>query len=315
LQSDESQVFDPPAVVEGALYPRFIESRLTEALADAPVVLIHGPRQSGKTTLARELGRPAGYAYFSFDDDVMSAAARADPVGFVADLPERTILDEVQRVPQLFTALKSSVDRRRAPGRLLLTGSANVLLLPRLADSLAGRMAIVRLHPLAQAELSRAQPRFLDALFHGAFKAGSWPRLGKELFERIAGGGYPAALARSSSRRRTAWYRDYIETLVQRDVRDLARIRALDAVPRLIALAAGQTARLFNLTDLAAPFQQSRPTATPWGNCWRPSCFRNCSDRQAGARRRFAFSTFATKTVPKWISSSNGVRASWPASK
>jgi predicted AAA+ superfamily ATPase len=178
----------------------------------------------------------------------------------VADLPDRTILDEVQRVPELFTALKSVVDRRRAPGRFLLTGSANVLLVPRLSDSLAGRMEIVRLHPLAQAELAREEPKFLDALFRGGFKAGTWPRLGKELVERIAAGGYPAALARSSSRRRTAWYRDYIETLVQRDVRDLARIRALDAVPRLLALAAGQTARLFNLTDLAAPFQQSRPT-------------------------------------------------------
>jgi predicted AAA+ superfamily ATPase len=247
-------------MAEGAIYPRYVEPRLSEALADTPVVLVHGPRQSGKTTLARELGEPAGYAYFSFDDDVTTAAAEADPVGFVADLPERTTLDEVQRVPELFTALKSAVDRRRTPGRFLLTGSANVLLVPRLSDSLAGRMEIVRLHPLAQAELARKQPKFLDALFRGGFKAGTWPRLGKELAERIAAGGYPAALARSSSRRRTAWYRDYIETLVQRDVRDLARIRALDAVPRLLALAAGQTARLFNLTDLAAPFQQSRPT-------------------------------------------------------
>lgn len=237
-------------MAEALLYPRYVEPRLTEALADTPVVLIHGPRQSGKTTLARGLGEPAGYAYFSFDDDVTTAGADADPVGFVADLPDRAILDEVQRVPQLFTALKSAVDRRRTPGRFLLTGSANVLLVPRLSDSLAGRMEIVRLHPLAQAELARQQPRFLEAVFSGGFEAGTWPRLGKELAERIAAGGYPAALVRATSRRRAVWYRDYIETLVQRDVRDLARIRALDAVPRLLALAASQTARLFNLTDL-----------------------------------------------------------------
>ena len=242
------------------LYPRFGEASLVEALADTPVVLIHGPRQCGKTTLAQIAGRAREYAYFSFDDDVTLAAATADPVGFVADLPERVILDEVQRAPGIFSTLKSAVDRRRIPGRFLLTGSANVLLLPALADSLAGRMAILRLHPLAQCEMAERLPRFLDVLFAGAFKARKAERLGKALAERIAAGGYPAALARSTPRRRAAWYRDYIETLVQRDVRDLARIGSLDALPRLLALAADQTARLINISDLASPFQLSRPT-------------------------------------------------------
>ena len=152
------------------------------------------------------------------------------------------------------------MDGRRTPGRFLLTGSANVLLVPRLAESLAGRMEIVRLHPLAQAELAGKKPRFLEALFAGGFEARKSARLGRKLAERIVAGGYPAALARASVRRRSAWYRNYIEAVVQRDVRDLARIRALDVVPRLLAGAAGQTARLFNLSDLAAPFQQSRPT-------------------------------------------------------
>lgn len=247
-------------MADPALHPRFVLSRLNEALADTPVVLIHGPRQCGKTTLARTVGDAAGYAYISFDDDVLRASARTDPVGFVADLPNKAVLDEVQRVPELFTALKATVDRDRRPGRFILTGSANVLLVPRLADSLAGRMEILRLHPLAQAELAGRQPGFLDTLFGSGFKAGQQERQGKELAERIAAGGYPAALARPSSRRRAAWYRDYIETLVQRDVRDMARISALDALPRLLALAAGQTARLLNVADLASPFQLSRPT-------------------------------------------------------
>lgn len=242
-------------------YPRLAAARLEEALADSPVVLIHGPRQCGKTTLAQAVGARLGHAYFSFDDAVLRAAARADPAGFVDDLPERATLDEVQRVPALFAALKTAVDRRRTPGRFMLTGSANVLLLPQLADSLAGRMAILRLHPLAQCELARRRTSgFLDALFAGGFKLQRRERAAGELAERIAAGGYPAALARASGRRRAAWYRDYLEALVQRDVRDLARVSSLDVLPRLLAAGAAQTAQLVNVSGLAAPFQLSRPT-------------------------------------------------------
>jgi hypothetical protein len=240
--------------------PRLIEARLEEALDDTPVVLIHGPRQCGKTTLARRVGGKRDYAYFNLDDDVVRSAAETDPVGFVADLPSRSILDEVQRVPSLFTALKVAVDRDRAPGRFLLTGSANVLLVPKLGDSLAGRMEIIRLFPFAQCEVEGQPPGFLDALFQGGLKTRSVERLGARLAERIVAGGYPAALARATPRRRAAWYRDYVETMVQRDVRDLKHIASLDAVPRLLTFAAGQTARLLNVTDLAAPFQLSRPT-------------------------------------------------------
>lgn len=241
-------------------FPRYLAPRVREALADSPAVLIHGPRQSGKTTLARMVGEPRGYRYVSFDDEAVCAAAKSDPVGFVAGLPARAILDEVQRVPEIFTSLKAAIDRRRTAGRFILTGSANVLLVPALADSLAGRMAILRLHPLAQCEIERKRPRFLDTLFSGAFKTGIAERLGLELPERMAAGGYPAALARRAPARRRAWYRDYVETQVQRDVRDLSRIRSLDTLPKLLALAAGQTARLVNVADLAAPFELTRQT-------------------------------------------------------
>lgn len=247
-------------MAEKALYPRFAEPGLVEALADSPVVLVHGPRQCGKTTLAQRVGEHNGYTYVSFDDDVLCAAAEADPLGFVSDLPERAILDEVQRVPALFSALKAAVDRKRIAGRFILTGSANVLLVPRLSDSLAGRMEIIRLHPLAQCELVRRTPTFLASLFGSGFKTRQTVRLGGELAEKIVAGGYPAALSRSPGRRRAAWYRDYLDALVQRDVRDLARISSFDLLPRLLALAASQTARLLNVADLASPFQVSRPT-------------------------------------------------------
>ena len=242
-------------------YPRHLRPCVVEALADSPVVLIHGPRQCGKTTLARQIGDESGFGYFTFDDDVQRAAAQADPVGFVADLPERAVLDEVQRVQELFTSLKAAVDARRKPGRFMLTGSANVLLVPRLADSLAGRMEILRLHPLAQSELVGKPPAFLSMLFGAGFKAGlRGQREGRAVADRVATGGFPGALARARGRRRAAWYRDYAETLIQRDIRELARISALDALPRLLALAAGQTSCLVNISELAAPFQVSRPT-------------------------------------------------------
>jgi predicted AAA+ superfamily ATPase len=242
------------------LIPRLLAPLVKEALADSPVVLIHGPRQCGKSTLARMVGESGGYRYVSFDDDPVRAAAMADPPGFVTELPRRVILDEVQRVPELFRAIKSTVDRRRTPGRFLLTGSANVLLVPRLADSLAGRLAILRLHPLAQCELERRKSRFLDALFAGCFRTKLATRLGSELVQRIVAGGYPEALARRTAPRRRAWYRDLVETQIQRDVQDLSRIRSLETLPRLLALASSHTARLLNISDLAGPFQLSRQT-------------------------------------------------------
>lgn len=245
----------PPASLRRLLAPR-----LREALADTPVVLIHGPRQSGKTTLARMIGEPRGHRYFTFDDDAVRASAERDPVGFVRELPARAILDEVQRVPALFTALKAEVDRLRTPGRFILTGSANVLLVPALADSLAGRMGLLRLHPLSQCEVEGSAPHFLDALFKNGFRSRVTEPLGLDLRKRIVEGGYPAALKRRRADRRSAWYRDYVEAQIQRDVRDLSRLRSFDALPRLLALASSYTARLLNVSDLAGPFNLTRQT-------------------------------------------------------
>lgn len=247
-------------MVEPAYYTRHSEQLLIEALDDSPAVLIHGPRQSGKTTLAQTVGGRRGYEYISFDNSVPRRGAQEDPVGFVDELPDRVILDEVQHVPELFGALKSAIDRARKPGRFILTGSTNILLLPRLADSLAGRMEVLRLHPLAQCELVGRRPDFIDRLFEANFGIHRFERMADSLIERVVAGGYPAALARPSGRRRTNWYRDYLDALVQRDVRDLTRIRSLDVLPRLLTAIAGETGRLLNIADLASPFQLSRPT-------------------------------------------------------
>lgn len=248
------------SMIDTTIYPRLIEPHLVEALADSPAVLIHGPRQCGKTTLARMVGSSRGYKYITFDDDVVRSAARNDPMGFAAGLPDRVILDEVQKAPALFQALKIEIDRRRTSGRFLLTGSTHVLLVPRLSESLAGRLQTLRLHPLAQCELEQRDPVFLDTLFAGEFTIERTERLGEDLPRRVTAGGYPAALTRPPGRRRSNWYHDHVDALVQHDVRDLARIRQLETLPRLLAAAASQTARMFNVSDLAAPFEVSRPT-------------------------------------------------------
>ena len=209
---------------------------------------------------AQRLVRMRWHTYFTFDEANYRAAA--PDIDWLWRRPAGSrVLDEVQRVPELFTSLKAAVDASRSPGRFILTGSSNVLLVPTLSDSLAGRMELLRLHPLSQAEVAGNTPDFFKRLCDAGFKTGSFgKRLGKALAERVAGGGFPAALARARYPRRAAWYRDYAETLIQRDIRDLARISALDALPRLLAMAAGQTANLLNVSEIAAPFQISRQT-------------------------------------------------------
>lgn len=179
-------------------------------------------------------------------------------------MPEFVILDEIQLAPSLFTAIKASVDNNRKSGRFILTGSSNVLLIPKLADSLAGRMEIIHLKPLAQAEIASQKPNLLEQLFSGELSntltSKTYSNLGKELASIICKGGYPAALQRDSEKRRTRWYQDYITTLIQRDVQDIANIKNLDILPRLLSFTATQTAQLFNVSELASPFSLSLPT-------------------------------------------------------
>lgn len=241
------------------LYRRIAETTLSAALTDTPVVLIQGPRQCGKTTLAQQIGKKRRYRYYTFDDAATLAAARADITGFVARLERRAILDEVQHVPELFAALKPAIDANRNSTRFILTGSSNILLIPRLSDSLAGRMEVIRLFPLSQSELERVSPAFIDVLFSAERRFEHTGRQGRSLSERVARGGYPVVQKRTS-RRREDWYANYIDALVQRDLHEMSRIGSLDAIPKLLSLAATQTARLVNLSQMASSFELSRPT-------------------------------------------------------
>ena len=235
------------------MYRRFITQSLTDALADSPVVLLNGARQTGKTTLVQSLAAQRSASYFTLDDIGVLSAVRADPQGFLAGLSGPVVLDEVQHAPGLFPALKAAVDRQRAPGRFLLTGSANVLLLPKLSESLAGRMEVLTLWPLAQAELAGSSANFVDALFAdpAPFRQDLPAVEPADLLRRLLGGGYPEPLARSSPERRRAWFNSYLTTILQRDVRDIANIEGLTDLPRLLALLASRTGALLNQADVS----------------------------------------------------------------
>ena len=221
-------------------------------MADTPVIFLAGARQTGKSTLARSLqGNLPASSYQTFDDLNVLASATEDPVGFLDRLPGQAFLDEVQRVPGLFLPIKAAIDRDRRPGRFILTGSANVMALPRVADSLAGRMEVLTLWPLAQAELQGELPGFIDACFQGdptRLRLGSLDR--GELWERALAGGYPEALERSQAEDRERWFEQYLSTLIKRDLRELADLKGIHLVPRLLGTLAARAGSTLNLSDI-----------------------------------------------------------------
>ena len=238
------------------MYKRFLRPKLLAALADTPVVFLNGARQTGKSTLVRDLAegeRPA--RYLTFDDATILAAARHDPAGFVAGLEGPVIIDEVQHVPDIFPALKLAVDRDRRSGRFLLTGSANILLLPRVSESLAGRMEILTLWPLSQGEIEGVEENLIDRLFSAQFALPRTPLKGAgtrdDILDRVARGGYPEARGRRTEERRRDWFGAYITTILQRDVREMANIEGLTELPRVLTLLATRASSLHNLADIS----------------------------------------------------------------
>ncbi|MEE9293688.1 MAG: ATP-binding protein [Phycisphaerae bacterium] len=240
------------------MYPRHITKNLLAALRDTPVVVLHGARQTGKTTLARQLAEsdhPANYV--TLDQASALATLTRDPQGFVDELEGPVILDEIQRAPEIMLAIKAAVDRDHKPGRFLLTGSAHVLHLPKLADSLAGRMEVLTLRPLSQGELGGVREGFVDAVFAAKLppwtaraRAKSIAALKRDLAARILAGGYPEAVARKDRDRRSQWFESYLSSILMRDVKDLSNITGLAEMPRLMIAIAGRAGGLLNHSEL-----------------------------------------------------------------
>jgi predicted AAA+ superfamily ATPase len=242
----------PPMARHPALFDRHMTPALEAALADTPVVLVIGPRQAGKTTLCRLVADRRGARLLSLDDAATLAAASGDSAGFIAALDGPVVIDEIQKAPALLPAIKMAVDRRREAGRFLLTGSADVLALPRISESLAGRIEVLTLWPLSQGELAGRREGFIDASFEGAnLKLDAVGETRAELVERALRGGFPEAVARRDPERRRAWFRSYVTTMVERDVRDLGQIEGLTDLPRLLNLLGARSASLLNIAELS----------------------------------------------------------------
>ncbi len=242
------------------ILPRSLKPALEEALTDTPAVCLIGPRQCGKSTLASTCDSKR--AYVNLDDRNYLKLALEDPQGFLDELPEYVTIDEIQRAPELTLAIKRSIDANRKPGRFLLTGSANLRQLPRLADSLAGRMECLYLHPLTESEKMGAPGRFLNQWMSNAMEttlSASRDPAPSTLPGRLVAGGYPEAFHRSPKRARN-WQRQYLQSIIERDIDDIAEVKDGRELARMLEYLARQPAQLLNVSAIANALGHTRPT-------------------------------------------------------
>ena len=242
---------------------RHLEQKLLEALDYMPVVLLRGARQTGKTTLAKSIcASKKKYNYITFDHLPTLMAAKNDPVGFISRLEKPVILDEIQRVPELFLPIKSDVDEHRIPGRYFLTGSADPLLIPQLGDSLAGRMRLLTLWPFSQGEIEGTKETFIDRIFNQSpVTMGIALSCSKDdVILRASKGGYPSVLHMESEKHRNEWFNDYISLVLQKDILDLSKIENITQIPNLFTLLASRTGALLNTEELSRSVKLSSVT-------------------------------------------------------
>lgn len=232
-------------------FKRQISYNIEVALKDTPVVFMMGPRQVGKTTLAKNLVDPS-WGYVTLDDQTQFEIASSDPIGFIRHLSQkRVVIDEVQRVPDLFVAIKQIVDETDSAGQFLLTGSTNALFLPKLSDSLAGRMETIPIKPLSECELNDSEPSFLYKVLEQQPLITNETRVKESLLNRLIVGCFPKPLLRANQQRSQRWYQQYIDALIQRDIRDIEDITHPDKMTHLLKLITYYSSKLLNRSQLS----------------------------------------------------------------
>lgn len=228
------------------------------------VVLIVGARQCGKTTLAKYFCQETG-VYLTLDDPTLLAAAHNDPLDFVKPTAYPMVIDEIQRVPALLSAIKKVVDEDTQPGQFLITGSADVQSLPTTQESLAGRIKKVRLRPLCQGEIQGRPPAFLGNMFADTLPTIVYNCDKGNVLERIFKGGYPEALSLNLKEQKL-WYLDYVQSILDRDLRDISKIAHQDRLPQLLHSLAAWSSKLLDITKLSSGLALARPTIEHYMN-------------------------------------------------
>lgn len=253
------------AVNKAHIIPRRAERTIVDSLGAFRAAVLHGPRQAGKTTLARHIAAQLGASYKTMDNDAERTAASADPDGYVAAHALPMVVDEVQRVGEpLVLAIKSVVDRDNRPGRFLLTGSSNFLTVPAISETLAGRTDIVELWPLAQGELAKQQVSFIDRVFSSspdelvAHTQDASSR--RDYLDTITRGGFPEA-QEMPPRLRRRWFAAYLKTVLDREIDDAGQIRDRDALESMVRFVAATTSNEFVITKTASRLGIAAQTA------------------------------------------------------
>lgn len=246
------------------MYKRWQAKNILKALETRRVVLLAGPRQCGKTTLAKTLIGP-NVEYRTLDDVGMREAAIEDPHGFVKTRAQTLIIDEVQRSPDLLLAIKKTVDEDTRPGQFLLTGSANLMTIPTVKESLAGRIATLRLRPLAHGEITDKKPDFLDRAFKKDFYTPEI-KLNKEMILKLGlKGGFPEAMKLDNQERKN-WHRDYIESILNRDLNEIANIQRKDVLRNLVEILTAWSSKFLNISAIGSGLSIQRPTLVSYMN-------------------------------------------------
>jgi predicted AAA+ superfamily ATPase len=238
------------------VYPRYIQKKFLASVNVAPVVLLNGARQTGKSTLVKTLLEKT-HQHYTLDDSSILNAVKQDPVAFLKSHPHPLVIDEIQRAPELWLPIKMAVDQDRQPGKFILTGSAQVLTLPQLSDSLAGRMDIHTLWPLSMTEILDSRYNFVDHVFTDIpFATNIQPTE----FPDILHGGYPDILKRPEEDQQEAWCDSYIQTLLYRDLRDVTAIDNVASLMRVLAIVAARSGGLLNIDELSRSTQIASST-------------------------------------------------------
>jgi len=253
------------------MYPRWMAKYLKNALENRRVVIVSGARQTGKTTLTQQIQAPS-FEFRTLDDTDLLDLALSDPKGFVKTSAETLVIDEIQKAPNLIPEIKMIVDKDNRNGQFLLTGSINLQTMPSATESLAGRVKNIRLRPLSVGEILRTKPKFFEWAFNTDFPTFIRGYDKRAIFELAFRGGYPETVRIKDLNERREWHKDYVKTLIDYDLKDIANIRRKDALEELIPILAAWSAKFMNINTIGSSLSLTKPTLDSYVN-WLLSLF------------------------------------------